>query len=91
MSGSLGKDRTFPARYVIRLTNLVLRDPIQGYGDKFDSTGGATVMLNHKADDRFLRKGMRIIVFSYREHGDEGGTWSSFERLEVVTPKRQVP
>ena len=84
MSGSAGKDRTFPARYVIRLTDLDLREPVQGDIAKFEKTGGATVMLNHPADDQFLRRGMRIVLFNYRERGDEGGTWSSFGRLEVV-------
>ncbi|HBD09521.1 MAG TPA: hypothetical protein DCZ69_14800 [Syntrophobacteraceae bacterium] len=91
MSGSAGKDRTFPARYVIRLTDLVLREPIQGNAAKFESTGGATIMLNHKVDDGFLKKGMRIIVFHYREQGDEGGTWTSFDRLEVVNARRGEP
>jgi hypothetical protein len=84
MSGSAGKDRTFPARYVIRLTDLDLRGPVQGNAAKFERTGGATVMLNRKADDQFLKKGMRIILFNYRESGDEGGTWTSFDRVEVV-------
>ncbi len=90
MSGSAGKDRTFPARYVIRLTDVVLREPFQGNAAKFERTGGATVMLNHKADDQFLKKGMRIILFNYRESGDEGGTWTSFDRLEVVNASRSM-
>jgi hypothetical protein len=90
MSGSAGKDRTFPARYVIRLTDVVLREQFQGNAAKFERTGGATVMLNHKVDDQFLKKGMRIILFNYRESGDEGGTWTSFDRLEVVNASRSV-
>lgn len=90
MSGSAGKDRTFPARYVIRLADLHLRGPVQGDMSKFERTGGATVMLNHQADDQFLKKGMRIVVFNYRESGDEGGTWTSFDRLEVVQAREAV-
>ena len=90
MSGSAGKDRTFPARYVIRLTDIDLRGPVQGDMAKFEKTGGATVMLNHQADDQLLRKGMRIVVYSYRERGDEGGTWTSFDRLEIVHARGSV-
>jgi hypothetical protein len=90
MSGSAGKDRTFPARYVIRLADLHMREPVQGDISKFERTGGATVMLNHQADDQFLKKGMRIVVFNYRESGDEGGTWTSFDRLDVVQGREAV-
>jgi hypothetical protein len=90
MSGSAGKDRTFPARYVIRLADLHMRGPVQGDISKFERTGGATVMLNHQADDQFLKKGMRIVVFNYRESGDEGGTWTSFDRLDVVQGREAV-
>jgi hypothetical protein len=84
MSGSAGKVREFPARYVIKLMDVVMRAPSQGGGEILRKTPVATVMLDHPRNDRSLKKGMRIIVFNYRESGDEGGTWSTFDKVQIV-------
>jgi hypothetical protein len=84
MSASAGKGREFPARYVIKLMDVVVRAPSQGRGEVLRKTRAATVMLDHSMNDRSLKKGMRIIIFNYRESGDEGGTWSTFDRVQVV-------
>jgi hypothetical protein len=84
MSGSAGKGREFPARYVIKLMDVVMRTPSQGNGEILRKTPAATVMLNHLRNDHTLKKGMRIIIFNYRESGDEGGTWSTFDKVQIV-------
>ncbi len=87
MSGSLGIDRTFPACYIIILTNTVIDnskikdDP---YRLSYKSGEMLRVSIRHKKNDGFLKKGMRIRVVDYEVNGDEGGVWSSFDRVEIV-------
>lgn len=84
MSGSAGKGREFPARYIIKLVDVVTRAPSQGSGEILRKTRVATVMLNHPMNNHSLKKYMRIIIFNYRESGDEGGTWSTFDKVQIV-------
>jgi hypothetical protein len=84
MSGSMEKGREIPARYLIKLTDVAMRAPSQRSGEVLRKTPVATVVLNHSKNDHSLKKGMRIIIFNYQESGDEGGTWSTFDKVQIV-------
>jgi hypothetical protein len=85
MSGTLAQERTFPARYEVVLADISVMEVKGGYGLAVDmEKGKATLLLNHSADDLFLKKGMRIRVTGYEEWGDEGGSWSKHVAIEVL-------
>jgi hypothetical protein len=87
MSGTLGQERTFPARYVVVLRDINILDGHGGYGLAVDvAKRKATLLLVHPADDQFLKKSMRIRVSGYEEGGDEGGSWSKHVSIEVLKP-----
>jgi len=82
--GSARHDRTFPAHYNVKLSDIVVPkkshplDPHYKNGDTID------IELNHEEDDGYLKRGMRIKVVDYRIGGDEGGTWTFFKSLEIL-------
>lgn len=90
-TGTLGMDRTIPAYYKITLTDTVIKYketnsdegyiPIS-YGHK--SGDIVTVTINHESDDGFLKEGMRIKIYDYQVAGDEGGSWTFFEKIEII-------
>lgn len=84
MSGSAGLDRTMPARYVVTLADVSFKGKGTGKSRLLKEDGKAEIILNHDRDDGFLKKGMRIAVIGYVERGDEGGTWTGFERIEIL-------
>lgn len=84
MSGSAGVDRTMPARYVVTLVNVSVEGKGAGKPRMLKEDGRAEITLPHDRNDGFLKKGMRIAVIGYLERGDEGGTWTSFERIEIL-------
>lgn len=84
MSGSLGRNRTIPARYTVilkesRVETLPSADP----GRSFRSGSVITLFINHEANDGYLCRGMRIRVLDYTVGGDEGGDWHSFSGISV--------
>ena len=87
LSGSLGRDRTSPARYI-----AVLTDTFFERGKATDAScyipykngDEITVLINHEEDDGFLKQGMRIKIYDYTAGGDEGGTWTSFRRVDLI-------
>jgi len=84
-SGSLGRDRTIPARYTVTLTGTtVVSEETADTALSFRSGTVILAVLNHPRDDRFLRKGMRIIIRGYTVRGDEGGDWYSCSGLTIL-------
>ena len=90
MSGTAGVDRTFPAHYKVTLTNTDIDISEDSWEkEKFKSGNTVEIVIYHKKDDGFLKKGMRIKVLDYRINGDEGGYWYSFSKIEVIKPEKQ--
>jgi len=100
MSGSLGRDRVVPAHFVVILHSYSGPTARQAWmmngfvGVKTDANADRnrppqtlTVWVN--SDDRdFLKAGMKIRLVNYTVAGDEGGTWTSCDRVER---SRQAP
>ena len=84
MSGSAGIDRMFPARYVVTLADVTIEGKEADKRAILKGADSAEIMLNHDRNDGFLKRGMRIVVFNYSQRGDEGGTWTSFDRIEIM-------
>ena len=101
MSGSAGHDRVVPAHFIVRMvrfhgvdsttartmTGLIDRRALQ------DSHGQGMppfilLQIDHP-DQHFLQAGMTIRVTGYAIRGDEGGTWTSHERLAILATPRQ--
>jgi hypothetical protein len=89
LSGSLGVDRTIRAHYRLVLIDTVVERPESEKANpdyrSYPVGQRATVTVYRDADDGYLRKGMRIRLRGYTEGGDEGGTWSSYDRVEVLS------
>jgi len=97
-SGSLGVDRTVPAHFRIKLVdfsglekdlawqiNGIMSDPSSNpNADRRQSPPHLILQLNDK-DPQALKPGMRIRVHEYIVNGDEGGTWTRFKKLEVIS------
>jgi len=95
-SGSLGRDRTFPARFRVVLENYRGIDAaaalrINGYLGLPPAQAGAgvsgparVVLLLPHADPRFLDGAASICVEGVHIGGDEGGTWTRYRTLSVT-------
>lgn len=97
-SGSLGVDRTVPAHFRITLVdfrgvdkalawriNGIMSDPSSNpNADRNRPPPHLVLQLNDK-DPHALKPGMRIRVRDYVVSGDEGGTWTRFAKLEIVS------
>lgn len=98
MSGSAGKDRIMPAHYIIKLINyeginqdnasIISRyiqfDAIKNHGTK--RVPFLIIKINHE-DKNFLKKDMKIKVYGYTIRGDEGGTYTYYDRIEILNLK----
>ncbi len=91
-SGSLGRDRTFPARFRVVLRNYrgidaALAARINGILSMRPEERGAgeprVVLLVTHADARFLDGAASLCVEGYQIRGDEGGTWTYHRTLSV--------
>ncbi len=91
-SGSLGRDRTFPARFRVVLRNYRGIDAataarINGVLSMKPEERGAgeprVVLLVPHADARFLEDAASLCVEGYHISGDEGGTWTRYRTLSV--------
>lgn len=95
-SGSLGRDRVFPAHYVVTLRDYTLPKSV-AVGRLNNLVGARTA----KADDPSvtpprltvwinsgergqLQPGMRIRLKRYVITGDEGGTWVEHDPVEIM-------
>lgn len=97
-SGSLGIDRSVPAHFRVTLVDFrgletALAWRINGImsdsssnpnADRRHSPPHLILQLNDK-DPQTLKPGMRIRVSDYVVSGDEGGTWTRFTKLEVLS------
>lgn len=97
-SGSLGGDRTVPAHFRVTLVdfsgldkalawqiNGIMSDPSSNpNADRRQSPPHLILQLNEQ-DSQALKPGMRIRVRDYDVRGDEGGTWTRFTKLEVLS------
>ena len=96
MSGSAGKDRTFPAHFLVTLedfegvdrqTAATMTRYIDWSALKDQEKGCrpsfVLLKINHN-DKNYLKKGMRIKVSGYTVRGDEGGTWTYFTGIDVM-------
>lgn len=96
MSGSAGKDRKFPAHYIVKLADYNGVNPqkaleILRYVDHsrfiIDNTADfVALMINHN-NKRYLKNGMTILVKGYEVRGDEGGTWVYYTSLDILKHK----
>ena len=87
MSGTLGGTRTFPAHYTVALTDTQATVegpnlPLPHQGNVFE--------LSHPKDDGLLKASMKVRIVRYSRWGDEGGVWTSFERIEILDGKGAV-
>jgi hypothetical protein len=99
MSGSLGHDRTRFAHFLVTLTDYdgVNAETARRMTEYLDSTAYkgerqkdrpsfVLLQINHN-DKNYLRKGMKIRVIGYEVRGDEGGTWTYYDRVEITNHK----
>lgn len=96
MSGSAGRDRAFAPHFRVKLTNFSGVDAetavaMTRYVDwnALKNTGNkqkpAFVLLKLDYPDKnYLKQGMKIRVLAYIVGGDEGGTWASYTKIEVM-------
>lgn len=96
MSGSAGHDRTIPAHFIIQLTDYEGVDAetarqMTGYidysalRDEPENSQPSFILLRINSEDQhFLQEGMSFKVYGYSVRGDEGGTWTSHERLQIL-------
>ena len=91
-SGSLERDRTFPARFRVVLRNYRGIDAataarINGVLSMKPEERGAgeprVVLLVPHADARFLEDAASLCLEGYHISGDEGGTWTRYRTLSV--------
>lgn len=95
-TGSLGGDRTWPAHFrvkligyegvtaetAIRMTSMIEWKALEGLKQK-DRSSFALVNISHN-DGEFIKKGIRIKISGYSIRGDEGGTWTSYNKFEIL-------
>jgi hypothetical protein len=95
-SGTLGKDRTFPAHFDVELVNYHGPDArtvrsISGFighsvkspSDEDSLPKSVWLRINEPNEKAFV-KGMRIRVPAYHVSGDEGGTWSHHDKVIIL-------
>jgi hypothetical protein len=95
MSGSAGRKREWPARFVAVLGNVQGLDEAQIahinalLSSSSDSAGvnvtpdGLLLVLPIEDPD-LLKRGVGICVTGFVVRGDEGGTWTKYDKLELV-------
>lgn len=94
MSGSAGRDRSWPGRYVVILgeveannlpaierINALLGSSADGQG--LQPSAGEVILVLPVKEGQSLAMTDAICVTGFRIGGDEGGTWTYFNSLEV--------
>lgn len=91
-SGSLGHDRTFPARFGVVLRNQRGLDPARvtwvngalgGAAGSPDVPAGGLVILVNSDDPKLLDGARALCVDAFVIRGDEGGTWVRHGAVKV--------
>lgn len=106
MSGSAGHGRKWPGRFVILLhkTSGISAAQVAQINGLLSSApdaaalsgvpGDLILVLPHR-DRGALTAGVRLCVYGFDISGDEGGTWTDYDCLEIVggngEPGKQVP
>ena len=89
-SGSLGHDRTFPARFHVVLEpaagfpadSAALINRLLGFEG---GTPPTKILLLLNSPDSGLLEGVRsLCVYGFSLSGDEGGTWTAHDRLGIT-------
>jgi hypothetical protein len=93
-SGTLGRDRTLPARFRAVLQNYRGIDAatagrINGYlsmkpAERGEGVPPRVVLLLPHADAHFLDGAISLCVEGFHVSGDEGGTWTRYRTLSVT-------
>jgi hypothetical protein len=92
-SGSLGRDRTFPAHLRIVLENYTGIDAtiarrINGFLSVTELSEMNRVALRLPTDNPELLRGVhRLCIEGFTIRGDEGGTWTTYRQLVTAGPK----
>ena len=96
MSGSLGHDRINPSHLLVTLidyegVNSEIAVTMTRYinwtalkGHEPQNRPSFILLKIYHTDKNFLKKGMKIRVVGYTVRGDEGGTWTSYTRVEIL-------
>jgi hypothetical protein len=97
MSGSAGHDRVFPAHFLIKLVEYTGVDAARAWqmtrlidwyalGNRSEDAQPPFILLqiNHR-DREYLKPGMTIRVTGYAISGDEGGTWTSHDLIDILS------
>lgn len=94
-SGSLGVDVVVPAHFRVVLkdydgvsstTAKRISFYVTEHAAEDSAQSRVALQLNHK-DREFLQPGMRIRVRNYHIAGDEGGTWTKYDKIEILASK----
>lgn len=96
-SGSLSRDRVVPAHFRVAIVeyrgieaeeawrlNGIMSDPSVSSANRDRPPRHIILQLNHD-DPHALVPGTRIRVQGYVVAGDEGGTWTRFQALDVLS------
>jgi len=101
-SGSLSRDRVIPAHFAVTLRDYAGPSARQAWmmngfmgvmtdGTEDRSKPPPTVVVWVNSGDRsYLKAGMRIRLIDYTVTGDEGGTWASCARVEIIKRKPEA-
>jgi hypothetical protein len=96
MSGSAGRDRAFAPHFRVKLTDFSGVDAATAIAmtryldwsalknDGRKQKPPFVLLKIDYPDKNYLKKGMTIKVFAYTVGGDEGGTWASYKKVEVI-------
>lgn len=96
-SGSLGRDRVTPAHFVVTLRDYAgptvkqawmmngFMGAVAGETEDRGKLPPTLVVWVNSGDRELLKVGMRIRLVDYTVSGDEGGTWTSCERVKILT------
>ena len=87
-SGSLGHDHAFPARFRVELARYTGIDAgtaalINGMLDFVNPAGDRLLVLIDSPDRHLLDTAGSLCVTGYTIQGDEGGTWTHYDRLTL--------
>ncbi len=100
MSGSAGQNRIFPAHFRLKLVDFSgvsasTAQQMTRYIDWHaldelaeDAMPPFILLQIDHTDKNLLMKGMTVRVDGYTVRGDEGGTWTTYSRLEVLHGER---
>lgn len=99
MSGSAGHDRVRPAHFSVTLrdyegvdtqTAIIMTRYLDWNAFKNKEQEGKPsfilLQINHN-DKNYLKKGMKIRVTGYTVRGDEGGTWTDYDKVYDMKQK----